>query len=81
MVGVNLAVCLLYMGTLEEGRAVLESLVASGYSSHTLLFNLTTVYELCTERSRQLKLELAQRVADMEPTARGWEKRNADFKL
>ncbi len=52
-----------------------------GCSSHTLLFNLTTIYELCTDRPRTLKLELAQRVADMEPSVKGWEKTNADFKL
>ncbi len=52
-----------------------------GYSSRTLLFNLSTIYELCAERSKPLKLELAQRVADMKPTTRGWERGNADFKL
>ncbi|TPX12440.1 uncharacterized protein E0L32_006852 [Thyridium curvatum] len=81
MVGVNMAVCLLYVGRLEEGRKVLEELVAAGYSSHTLLFNLTTVYELCTDRPKTLKMDLAQKLADMEPTNKGWEKTNADFKL
>ncbi|OAA65193.1 Tetratricopeptide-like helical [Niveomyces insectorum RCEF 264] len=81
MIGVNLAVCLLYVGKLEEGRALLESLVDAGYSSHTLLFNLSTMYELCTDRAKSQKQQLAQRVADMEPSAKGWEKANADFKL
>ena len=66
---------------LLQGKDLLESLVDAGYSSHTLLFNLTTMYELCTDRSKALKLQLAQKVADMEPTSKGWEKSNADFKL
>ncbi|ROW16706.1 hypothetical protein VPNG_01534 [Cytospora leucostoma] len=81
MVAVNLAVCLLYTGRMEEGREILEGLVADGYASHTLLFNLTTMYELCTDRSKSLKGKLAERVAEMEPTPRGWEKCNVDFKL
>lgn len=52
-----------------------------GFSSHTLLFNLATIYELCTDKSRALKSKLAERMAEMEPTTRGWEKSNADFKL
>lgn len=102
MVAVNMAVCLLYTGKMEEvklpfvlsthsngrvltdalqGREILEGLVDSGLSSHTLLFNLTTMYELCTDRSKTLKGKLAEKVAGMEPTPRGWEKSNADFKL
>lgn len=59
----------------------MEGLVAGGYSSHTLLFNLTTMYELCTDRSKSLNIKLAEKVAEMEPTPRGWEKVNVDFKL
>jgi hypothetical protein len=39
------------------------------------------MYELCTERSRTWKLQLAEKVAAMEATPSGWEKTNADFKL
>jgi tetratricopeptide (TPR) repeat protein len=81
MVGVNAAVCLLYLGRLQEGRSVLEELVGNGMSSHTLLFNLSTMYELCTDRSRGLKLKLAERVAGLDETDAGWEKANVDFKL
>ncbi|EFX00046.1 hypothetical protein CMQ_7048 [Grosmannia clavigera kw1407] len=81
MIGVNLAVCLLYVGQMQEGRAVLESLVDAGYSSHTLLFNLSTMYELCSDRSKSLKQQLAQRMADRTPSTDGWERVNADFKL
>ncbi|KAI1133189.1 hypothetical protein F5Y10DRAFT_130953 [Nemania abortiva] len=82
MVGVNLAVCLLYTGRMPEGRDLLEELVDAGQTSHTLLFNLTTMYELCSDRAKALKMSLAERVADVEPgSGGGWEKTNADFKL
>ncbi|KAH6676894.1 hypothetical protein F5X68DRAFT_235070 [Plectosphaerella plurivora] len=81
MVGVNKAVCLLYTGNLDSARNELESLVESGFSSHTLLFNLATIYELCTEQNRTLKTRLVEKTAALEPSARGWERTNADFKL
>ncbi|KAI0520892.1 hypothetical protein F5B22DRAFT_598709 [Xylaria bambusicola] len=87
MVGVNLAVCLLYTGRMSEGRDLLEELVDAGQTSHTLLFNLTTMYELCSDRAKNLKMRLASRVATLEAPAAGggggggWEKTNADFKL
>lgn len=81
MVGVNLAVCLLYTGKMAEAKEVLEGLVDAGDTSHTLLFNLTTMYELCTDRHKNLKMKLAERVASKKPSQLGWEKTNADFKL
>ena len=62
---------------------MLEDLVNQGHSFHALTFNLSTVYELCTERSRSLKIGLAERVAEMEGEGGevGWEKVNGDFKL
>ena len=53
----------------------------AGRSSRTLLFNLTTMYELCTERARSLKIKLSEKVAAMEGSDNGWERANADFKL
>ncbi|KEY72328.1 hypothetical protein S7711_01010 [Stachybotrys chartarum IBT 7711] len=81
MVGVNTAVCLLYLGRMQEGREILEEMVNAGQSSRTLLFNLSTMYELCTDRSRNLKLRLSERLSSMEESQAGWEKTNADFKL
>ncbi|PKS06733.1 hypothetical protein jhhlp_006807 [Lomentospora prolificans] len=82
MVGMNMAVCLLYVGKIEEARGLLERLVNEGFSSHTLLQNLSTIYELCTERMKKsLKLRLAEKVAAMDESDKGWEKTNADFKL
>jgi len=53
-------------------------LVEEGSSFHALTFNLSTIYELCTERSRALKIGLAEKIAGM--GSKG-EKANADFKL
>ncbi|KAF7950878.1 uncharacterized protein EAE97_002430 [Botrytis byssoidea] len=83
----NLGVTLLYLGRGDEARTILESLIAEDNSFHALTFNLSTIYELCTERSRTLKVALAEKVAGMvdigenEGVVRGWEKVNGDFKL
>ncbi|KAI9660989.1 MAG: hypothetical protein M1821_009316 [Bathelium mastoideum] len=81
MVYQNLAVCLLYTGRISEARSLLEALIDKPASFHALTFNLATIYELCTEHSRDRKLELADRVAAHDPTELGWEKGVADFKL
>ncbi|TVY34270.1 hypothetical protein LSUB1_G007716, partial [Lachnellula subtilissima] len=91
----NLAVCLLYLGRMDHAKEALESLIDEGNSFHALTFNLSTIYELCTERSRALKIGLAEKVAGMLVEGRegesegaevgvgviGGEKVNADFKL
>lgn len=64
-----------------QGKELLERLVADGRSSHTLLFNLATMYELCTDRSRALKVQLSEKVAAAQVTLDGWEKTMGDFKL
>ena len=46
-----------------QAYELLTSLIDDGYSFHALTFNLATVYELCTERSRAKKMELAEKVA------------------
>ncbi|KAF2084946.1 hypothetical protein K490DRAFT_47708, partial [Saccharata proteae CBS 121410] len=83
MIAQNLAVCLLYTGRIAESRETLEKLVEKGDALQAVTFNLATVYELCTERSRERKGELAERVAELAPgkTGRVWERRGEDFKL
>ncbi|KAF2231614.1 hypothetical protein EV356DRAFT_535296 [Viridothelium virens] len=81
MVYQNLAVCLLYTGRISEARSLLEALIDKPASFHGLTFNLSTIYELCTEHSRDRKMELADRVAAHDPTELGWEKSTSDFKL
>ncbi|MCJ1307474.1 hypothetical protein MMC25_001120 [Agyrium rufum] len=79
----NLAVCLLYEGKIAEARETLQSLIDQGNSLSTLLFNLSTIFELCSDRSKGMKLELAEKIAtqDRNDQEFGWEKASADFKL
>jgi lipoprotein NlpI len=83
MITHNLAVCLLYTGRMKEARDVLEAAVeeTSAVPFQSLLFNLCTIYELCTERARDMKTRLVERVSSAEPTAGGWERAAAHFKL
>lgn len=50
----------------SQAKEILEQLVGSGHTFHALTFNLSTIYELCTERSRALKIGLAEQVAEMQ---------------
>lgn len=82
MVAQNLAVCLLYTGRIAEARALLSSLATSSQPFHSLIFNLSTVYELCTERNRDSKISLAQAMATRQRDGSvGWEVPNMTFKL
>lgn len=85
MVAQNRAVCLIYVGRIADARTVLEDLIDnaqnSAYAFHALTFNLSTIYELCTEKSRERKLELVDKVSALEPSEMGWERQAADFKL
>ncbi|KAI5838627.1 hypothetical protein DFP73DRAFT_580551 [Morchella snyderi] len=72
----NEAVCLLYTGRLEEARGVLEDLVDEGKVAAGGVFNLATVYELCSDASKGLKMRLAERVAGL-----GVEMVGASFKM
>ncbi|KAL8914940.1 MAG: hypothetical protein Q9171_000567 [Xanthocarpia ochracea] len=83
----NLAVCLLYAGHLSETSQLLEELVAENHAFYALTFNLATVYELSTEKARDRKMQLAERVAeglrrnDAKAVGRRMEWSNVDFKL
>jgi tetratricopeptide (TPR) repeat protein len=83
MISHNLAVCLLYTGRMKEARDMLEKAVEATDTVPfpSLLFNLCTIYELCTERARDMKTRLAERVASRQPTASGWEKASVHFKM
>ncbi|KAI9929112.1 hypothetical protein MW887_001516 [Aspergillus wentii] len=82
MISQNLAVCLLYTGQLNEAREQLESLISANHSFCSLVFNLSTVYELCSDKSGKLKAELVEIVAK-QPNAghANLNRPNADFKL
>lgn len=82
----NLAVTLIYANQMAEARKVLEGLVEEGNSFHGLTMNLSIVYELCTERSKSMKVTLVEKVAGLGKGKEGkgkeaWEKTNADFRL
>lgn len=62
---------------MRETLELLDRLVEGGRSFHALTFNLATVFELCSERGRERKGELAGRVAEMSKGERGV----VDFKL
>ncbi|KAI4943420.1 hypothetical protein J4E91_009329 [Alternaria rosae] len=82
MIAQNLAVCLLYTGRISDARDILSQLVDDSSPFHSLVLNLSTVYELCTERNREKKLGLAERLAGRRDGGGvGWERSNAEFKL
>lgn len=66
----------------NQSRSLLESLISANQPFQSLTFNLATIYELCSDRSRNLKLRLADAVAK-QPCAgdMNLDRSNADFKL
>ncbi|KAJ5167911.1 uncharacterized protein N7482_003505 [Penicillium canariense] len=82
LVAQNLAVCLLYSGKLDEARQLLETQVAANHSFGSLIFNLSTVYELCSDSAAQLKGQLAATVSDQPVSGQtNLDRPNTDFKL
>jgi tetratricopeptide (TPR) repeat protein len=78
----NLAVAYLYSGQIEKTRKIMEHLLDEGNSFQSLILNLATLYELSSDKSRELKIALAGKVAQQDASSeRGWTKTNADFKL
>ncbi|EHB17526.1 Tetratricopeptide repeat protein 15 [Heterocephalus glaber] len=65
----NAAVCLLYLGKLKDSLRQLEAMVRQDprhYLHESVLFNLTTMYELESSRSMQKKQSLLEAVANKE---------------
>ncbi|ODM19202.1 hypothetical protein SI65_05819 [Aspergillus cristatus] len=82
MIKQNLAVCLLYTGQLNESRTLFESLVSADHSFSSLIFNMSTVYELCSDKSGQMKAGLVETVARQPISGHAnLDRSNADFKL
>lgn len=77
----NLAVALLYHGDIQKARTVLEGLINQGYSFQSLTVNLATIYDLTTDRSRNLKLALVDEIAKHQNPDQLRAFTNADFKL
>jgi Flp pilus assembly protein TadD len=82
MVAQNLAVCLVYTGRIADAKDILSNLVDEHPAFHSMVFNLSTVYELCTERNRDKKAALAAQLATRKDGGGvGWEMSASDFKL
>ncbi|KAE8146536.1 hypothetical protein BDV25DRAFT_48947 [Aspergillus avenaceus] len=82
MINQNLAVCLLYTGRLNEARQILESMMQDNQPFGSLIFNLSTVYELSSDKSGTLKTQLVDIVAKKPTTGHvNVDRPNADFKL
>ncbi|KAJ5950718.1 Tetratricopeptide-like helical [Penicillium vulpinum] len=82
LVAQNLAVCLLYIGQLDESRRLLEAQISSNQSFGSLIFNLSTVYELCTDRSTQMKGQLADMLSKQPVIGQtNLDRPNSDLKL
>ena len=77
----NLAVCLFFTGKVDESLELLEELVEKGRSFYALTFNLATVFELCSEKGREKKEELVDRVCKGIEKKGGGERALCDFKL
>ncbi|KAJ5341361.1 hypothetical protein N7541_010485 [Penicillium brevicompactum] len=82
LVAQNLAVCLLYTGQLEEARQVLEAQVSANLSFGSLIFNLSTLYELCSDSAGHLKGQLADTISKQPITGQtNLDRPNSDLKL
>ena len=82
MVTQNLAVCLLYTGRIPDAKQLLLNLVDQSPPFHSMVFNLSTVFELCTERNRDRKAEIAEKLASRKDGGGvGWERSTVEFKL
>ncbi|KAJ5211740.1 uncharacterized protein N7498_003386 [Penicillium cinerascens] len=82
LIAQNLAVCLLYTGKLNEARELLESQISANHSFGSLIFNLSTIYELCSDGAGQLKAQLAGTIANQPVSGQtNLDRSNTDFKL
>ncbi|KAJ5132755.1 hypothetical protein N7448_006913 [Penicillium atrosanguineum] len=82
LIAQNLAVCLLYTGKLDQARELLESQISANHSFGSLIFNLSTVYELCSDGASQLKGQLAGTIANQPVSGQtNLDRSNTDFKL
>ncbi|KIV86584.1 hypothetical protein PV11_02184 [Exophiala sideris] len=82
LVGQNLAVAHLYKGEVRRSREILQELVNEGYSFQALTVNLATIYDLSSDKSRDLKMSMVSHVAEQKrDTGHSRSFSNADFKL
>lgn len=78
----NLAVAYLYQGEVRKSRRLLEELVSDGHSFQTLTINLATIYDLSSDRARDLKMSMISQIASQEQgSSQSRVYLNSDFKL
>ena len=79
----NLAVALLYTGHIDQAKDLFEVIAEKQPTFPGLLFNLGTVYELCTDHAQARKVDLASKMASKtpQPDSGGWERSTFEFKL
>ena len=79
----NAAVSLIYTGHVNAVRDALEDISNKFPLFPGLLFNLATVYELCTDNAKEPKMGVAVKAANKTPGPQsgGWERANFEFKL
>ena len=69
----NQAICLVYAGRLNEAKELLQSLVDDRITPKTVVFNLSIAFDLLSDKSRSMKLGLADTLAGRDGTSYGWE--------
>ncbi|EXJ93686.1 hypothetical protein A1O1_02078 [Capronia coronata CBS 617.96] len=78
----NLAVAYLYSGEVQKAKQMLEESVDNGYTFQTLTINLATIYDLTSDRARDLKMALAAKIAHQQKDSmHNRSFANVDFKL
>ncbi|KAK5071542.1 hypothetical protein LTR64_004680 [Lithohypha guttulata] len=75
----NLSVVYLYLGRIDAASKLLDDLINDGYSSVSVTMNLATIFDLKSDRSRDLKVSLVNTIASSDSRKRAFT--NADFKL
>ena len=78
----NLAVASLYAGHVEKTAAIMERMIDDGNSVPSLVLNLATLYDLSSEKARDHKMALANRLSkQVGNNDHNWSMTNTDFKL
>lgn len=79
----NEGVFLLYTGHIQNALHNLEQLVEKGPLFATLLFNLSTINELCSDKAQIRKQDLAVKLASRpaHSLTAAWERSTAELKL
>lgn len=75
----NLAVAYLYLGRIQKASELLDELIEAGYSFQSLTVNLATIFDLTSDRSRDQKVALINKLASSQTKKKSFT--NADFKL